>query len=342
MSVTVEPHEPHRILIVEDNAEVRHLVEREIADRGHTVVAVADAQQAMVALQEQCYSVVVTDLRMPGMDGVELTRWIKERALAAEVIIITGYGSIDNVTAALRLGVVDFLTKPFGDITRVAAAVDRALERYSERRNTEQLLRDLLAQHGSLLELLDRLPQAIVLCDASCRAILLNQSARSLVASHELYVDDQHCLGAGTAEETRRLRELVIEAALDRDGRSATLLLDRGDSPTLSLTIVPLRSNADGLAVAAVFLCDPRRRATTTEEMLADLYGLTPAEARLSSLLMSGRSIDEAAQELSITANTARTHLKHVFAKTHTSRQGELVSLLLCGPALLQPPDVGR
>jgi FixJ family two-component response regulator len=334
--------EPHRVLLVEDDPEVRCLLEREIGDRGHTVVAVADAQQAMGALQEQRYAVVVTDLRLPGTDGVELTRWIKERAHAAEVIIITGYGSLDSATAALRLGVVDFLTKPFGDITRVAEAVDRALERYNERRGTEQLLRELLAQHGSLLELLDRLPQAIVLCDASCRALLLNHSARSLATVRDLIIDAQGRLCAGTAEETNRLRQLVAEATSDHagEGRGATLLLERGESPTLSATIVSLRStDAHGLAVAAVFFGDPRRRATTTEQMLANLHGLTPAQARLASLLMSGHSIDEAARELQITASTARTHLKRVFAKTRTSRQGELVSLLLCGPALLHPPD---
>jgi DNA-binding CsgD family transcriptional regulator len=69
---------------------------------------------------------------------------------------------------------------------------------------------------------------------------------------------------------------------------------------------------------------------------LCELHGLTPAEARLAAALVRGFSLEEAAAELVISRNTARTHLKRVFAKTGTCRQGELISLLLSGPALVQ------
>ncbi len=71
------------------------------------------------------------------------------------------------------------------------------------------------------------------------------------------------------------------------------------------------------------------------EALLRERYGLTPSEARLSSLLVQGKNLKEAAYELKITMNTVRTHLKRVFSKTDTSRQGELVALLLRNSAKL-------
>ena len=71
------------------------------------------------------------------------------------------------------------------------------------------------------------------------------------------------------------------------------------------------------------------------ESLLVDLYGLTPAESKLASLLAEGLSLEAAGQALGIRHNTARTHLARVFDKTGTSRQAELVARILCGPAML-------
>ena len=69
--------------------------------------------------------------------------------------------------------------------------------------------------------------------------------------------------------------------------------------------------------------------------MLSDVYGLTPAEAELAELLVQGRTLEQAAKIRHVTLNTTRSQLKQVFAKTETSRQGELLKLMLSGVALL-------
>jgi len=84
-----------------------------------------------------------------------------------------------------------------------------------------------------------------------------------------------------------------------------------------------------GQGVRAVFVSDPDRAIATTEATLMRLHGLTPAEAAVTVELLQGRSLEAAAAELGIALQTARTHLKKVFAKTGTRRQSELVLLLL-------------
>ena len=85
-----------------------------------------------------------------------------------------------------------------------------------------------------------------------------------------------------------------------------------------------------------IFITDPEAQTTTPTEMLERLYGLTPAEAKLAALLAHGKSVTEAADELHITQNTARTHLKHIFQKTGVKRQSELVKLILNSPVVLK------
>jgi len=84
-----------------------------------------------------------------------------------------------------------------------------------------------------------------------------------------------------------------------------------------------------------VFIEEPRRPVRTSHDALHRWFDLSPAEAAVATGLMRGRSIAELAAELAISRHTVRTHVKHILSKTRTSRQGELISVLLRGPAAL-------
>ena len=79
-----------RILVVDDEQNVRLLVEREIRHMGHDVSAVADATAAIAEMEAGAFDIVITDIRMPGMDGIQLTQWIKTNCPETDVIVITG------------------------------------------------------------------------------------------------------------------------------------------------------------------------------------------------------------------------------------------------------------
>jgi DNA-binding CsgD family transcriptional regulator len=99
----------------------------------------------------------------------------------------------------------------------------------------------------------------------------------------------------------------------------------------------PFISSGNPRQMAAIaFICDPDRNTSSAKELLASLYRLTPAEAQLSALLMQGKSLHEAAVLLRVKKDTVRKQLQAIFAKTHTSRQGDLVRLFMGGIASLE------
>ena len=92
------------ILVVDDEDDVRLLLEHEIRDLGHAVTIASDGKSAIAEMEQRLFDIVITDIRMPGMDGVQLTKWIKDNRPETDVIIITGYASVDTAAEALRLG----------------------------------------------------------------------------------------------------------------------------------------------------------------------------------------------------------------------------------------------
>ena len=104
--------------------------------------------------------------------------------------------------------------------------------------------------------------------------------------------------------------------------------------------MVPLSGVHPGQAArAAVFITDPNAAAIPALALLREMFGLTAAEAALAAQISRGDGIQAAAERLSISGNTARTHLSRIFDKTGTSRQAELVRLLVqCRPPALPPP----
>ncbi|HYV39117.1 MAG TPA: sigma-54 dependent transcriptional regulator [Gemmataceae bacterium] len=135
MSVSVNPQlhftGPVRILVVEDNEIARkHLRQLLQTNCHYEVDSVSDVHKALAALEQNSYSLVLTDLRLPGGSGLDLIRTIQERRLPVTTIVMTGFGSIDDAVQAIRLGAYDFLTKPT-DIDNLRLVIERALRERS-------------------------------------------------------------------------------------------------------------------------------------------------------------------------------------------------------------------
>src|ERR1700722_15767331 len=127
--VTLEaPAEPRRrVLIVEDNETARKQIQVFLeSDPGLAVDTAANGSDALKALTERPYSVIVTDLKMPRVDGLQLLEEVQKRRLPADVIITTGFGTIAHAVQAMRLGAADFLTKPI-NLEHLRLVIQRAL-----------------------------------------------------------------------------------------------------------------------------------------------------------------------------------------------------------------------
>jgi DNA-binding NtrC family response regulator len=118
--------DPKQILVVDDEPNLRRVLGAQLMRDGYEVHSVADGEEALKILREQYIDVVITDLRMPKLDGMELLR----QALALEpelpVVIITAHGTVDNAVEALKTGAFDYITKPF-DQNEVRNVVQKAL-----------------------------------------------------------------------------------------------------------------------------------------------------------------------------------------------------------------------
>jgi DNA-binding NtrC family response regulator len=116
-----------RVLIVEDNETARKQVQVFLETGSELAVdTAANGSEALKALADRPYSVIVTDLKMPRVDGLQLLEEVQKRRLAADVIITTGFGTIDHAVQAMRLGAADFLTKPI-NLEHLKLVVERSL-----------------------------------------------------------------------------------------------------------------------------------------------------------------------------------------------------------------------
>ena len=118
-----------RVLIVEDNETARKQVQVFLeTDSGLAVDTAANGSEALKALGERSYSVIVTDFKMPRVDGLQLLEEVQKRRLPADVIITTGFGTINHAVQAMRLGAADFLTKPI-NLEHLKLVVQRSLRK---------------------------------------------------------------------------------------------------------------------------------------------------------------------------------------------------------------------
>ena len=115
------------VLVVDDDADMRALLVDGLSRRGFAVRAVDGAESALAVLAETDVDAVVTDVRMRGADGIELTRAVGERRPGTPVLVVTGFGSLETAVDALRAGAVDFIQKPV-EMRALAILVARAVE----------------------------------------------------------------------------------------------------------------------------------------------------------------------------------------------------------------------
>ena len=132
------------ILFVDDEKLIRHSFARDLQTEGFAVTAVTGGSEAIHALEEERYDVVITDLMMPGVDGFGVLKAAKRLAPQTSVIILTGYGDMRSAIDALRLGADDFTLKPC-EIDELVFRIQRCLEKQS-------LLQRLAAQNQQLEE----------------------------------------------------------------------------------------------------------------------------------------------------------------------------------------------
>jgi DNA-binding NtrC family response regulator len=136
------------ILIVEDNELARKQLQQVLqVDPELHVETIGDGMKALEELVKNVYSIVVTDLRMPRLDGMQLIKEIQQRRLPVTVIVTTGHGTIDEAVQAIRMGAYDFLTKPI-DVDNLKLVMHRALRERALQDEVVQLRTELQSRYS--------------------------------------------------------------------------------------------------------------------------------------------------------------------------------------------------
>jgi two-component system, NtrC family, response regulator HydG len=132
-----ERERPRTILVVDDSLDTLEVLRRNLEAADYRVHCATGVPQAVQLLTKEAVDVVVTDLRMPGVSGIELVRHVRENLKETEVLMITGYPSVEGAVAAMRTGAADYLPKPF-TAAELLAAIERAIDRIRARRSMQR------------------------------------------------------------------------------------------------------------------------------------------------------------------------------------------------------------
>jgi DNA-binding NtrC family response regulator len=139
------------VLIVDDEKDFVEMLSLRLNEMGETVTAVYNGQDCLDTLGENEIDVVVLDIKMPGMDGIEVLKEIKKRFPIVEVVMLTGHGSAESAVEGMKLGAFDYLLKP-ADIDNLTEKVNGARKRKEEHeaRIREAEIRLLLRKVGEV------------------------------------------------------------------------------------------------------------------------------------------------------------------------------------------------
>ena len=136
-----------RILVVEDDETLRRVTQMHLNKKGCTTTAVADAVEALKILEDEPQDLVLSDLHLPGMSGMELLKNIRAQYPETEVVVITAFGTVVTAVEAMKLGAYDYVTKPI-HLFELSALVDRVLERVHLIEEVRLLRRNLDEKYG--------------------------------------------------------------------------------------------------------------------------------------------------------------------------------------------------
>ncbi len=189
---------------------------------------------------------------------------------------------------------------------------------------------------SALAILFDLLPHGAVMLTIGGRILAVNRIAQRIIALEDGLQVSGGTLTTASPYHARMLRQFLRNANQPKSS-AAGLTIPRANHPPWRAALLPVALLPASEPAILMLLSDSDADWNPDENLLRQMFTLTRAESKVAALIMCGKSIEDSAAELGISDSTVRNHLKRIFAKTRTRRQGELVSLLLRSPARFTP-----
>ena len=209
-----------QVLIVDDDADMRNALQHVIKGWGFHVEGVASALQALEKCAKQRYHLIITDLKMPQMSGVELLTRLQQDAPQIPVILITAYGTVDRAVEAMRLGASDFILKPFSvdtlenKIKTIFARAAQAIvdEPRYDRCRTQMATKQIITQDPALINVL-QMAKCVAPSDATVLILGENGTGKELLAAY-IHQHSRKHTGPHVAINCASLPETLAESEL--------------------------------------------------------------------------------------------------------------------------------
>ncbi|MDX1706950.1 MAG: response regulator [Desulfobacterales bacterium] len=179
-----------KLLLIDDEPDILRVLSMSLKADGYAVVTAANGTEGVATFEKEKPDIVITDIKMPGMDGIEVLRKIKELNADTEVIIITGHGDIENAIEALKHGASDFINKPVRD-EALSIALRRAREKFDIRqqlkeyttdleRKVDEATREVRRRSNFQINLIRSSNDGIVATDKDLKIVIYNPTAREI------------------------------------------------------------------------------------------------------------------------------------------------------------------
>ena len=138
-----------KVLLVDDEKEFLDIMTERMEARGMKVTTAQTAEQALSIIEKESFDAIVMDFQMPGMDGMEALKIIKSKKPELQIILLTGYATVEKTVEAMKVGAIDFLEKP-ADIEALAKKIKnaKAEKMLIVEKQTEDKIKDILQRYG--------------------------------------------------------------------------------------------------------------------------------------------------------------------------------------------------
>ena len=298
------PEQSHKILIVDDEQNMRVTLFEALSRNGHEVMVEENGRMALEMIARQAPDLVITDIKMPGMDGLELLRQVKALRPELPVVIMTGFATVDTAVQAMKQGAFDYLLKPFpvevveetvARFFALARRLPQAAGRPGLKQGAEQPLSEkpIIGQNSKLLQLMDR---ARSVASSKATVLILGESGTGKeVFARFIHQESERRNGPFVALNCAALPEGLLESELfghEKGAFTGAIATKKGkfelaDGGTLLLDEIgeiPLHLQAKLLRVLQ-------------EEEVDRLGGRAPCKIDVHVLATTNRDLEQAVKE---------------------------------------------